>query len=139
VFHTTGTGKGTLHACGRLPLHTHATPILLLLICNLQRRRTAEDELNMRQLYGEGDLISAEVQSFYADGAVALHTRSLKYGKVRLRAARLSDHPVAPTAAAPLAGCCLEAAQCWLCEDRHSEWLAALCGVAHNVHTRAHS
>jgi hypothetical protein len=36
----------------------------------------------MRQLYGEGDLISAEVQSFYADGAVALHTRSLKYGKV---------------------------------------------------------
>lgn len=49
----------------------------------LQRRRTAEDELNMRALYGEGDLISAEVQSFYADGAVALHTRSLKYGKVR--------------------------------------------------------
>lgn len=49
----------------------------------MQRRRTAEDELNMRQLYQEGDLISAEVQSFYADGAVALHTRSLKYGKVR--------------------------------------------------------
>ncbi len=48
-----------------------------------QRRRTAEDELNMRGLYAEGDLISAEVQSFYADGAVALHTRSLKYGKVR--------------------------------------------------------
>lgn len=36
----------------------------------------------MRQLYGDGDLISSEVQSFYADGAVALHTRSLKYGKV---------------------------------------------------------
>ena len=49
----------------------------------LQRRRTAEDELNMRTLYTEGDLISAEVQSFFADGAVALHTRSLKYGKVQ--------------------------------------------------------
>lgn len=43
----------------------------------------------MRQLYGEGDLISAEVQSFYADGAVALHTRSLKYGKVGPPATRL--------------------------------------------------
>lgn len=48
----------------------------------VQRRRTAEDELNMRSLYSEGDLISAEVQAFFADGAVALHTRSLKYGKV---------------------------------------------------------
>ena len=38
----------------------------------------------MRTLYTEGDLISAEVQSFYADGAVALHTRSLKYGKVTI-------------------------------------------------------
>jgi exosome complex component RRP4 len=60
--------------------------VLMLSAVNLpggiQRRRTAEDELNMRQLYGEGDLISAEVQSFYADGAVALHTRSLKYGKL---------------------------------------------------------
>lgn len=26
--------------------------------------------------------LQAEVQSFYADGAIALHTRSLKYGKV---------------------------------------------------------
>lgn len=31
---------------------------------------------------GENDLVSAEVQSFYADGAVALHTRSLKYGRL---------------------------------------------------------
>jgi exosome complex RNA-binding protein Csl4 len=64
---------------------TRMSLLLLLMICDLQRRRTAEDELNMRQLYGEGDLISAEVQSFYADGAVALHTRSLKYGKVGSR------------------------------------------------------
>lgn len=40
------------------------------------------------QLTGSPLLISkrlslqAEVQSFYADGAIALHTRSLKYGKV---------------------------------------------------------
>ena len=36
----------------------------------------------MRDLYAETDLVSAEVQSFYADGAVALHTRSLKYGRL---------------------------------------------------------
>ena len=47
-----------------------------------QRRRNAVDELNMRLLYAENDLVSAEVQSFYADGAVALHTRSLKYGRL---------------------------------------------------------
>ena len=48
----------------------------------VQRRRNAVDELNLRRLYGEDDLVSAEVQSFYADGAVALHTRSLKYGRL---------------------------------------------------------
>lgn len=46
------------------------------------RRRTDADVLNMRLLYDEGDLISSEVQSFYADGTAALHTRSLKYGKL---------------------------------------------------------
>ncbi len=30
-------------------------------------------------------VLQAEVQSFYADGAIALHTRSLKYGKVSLQ------------------------------------------------------
>ncbi len=29
-------------------------------------------------------VLQAEVQSFYADGAIALHTRSLKYGKVSM-------------------------------------------------------
>lgn len=46
------------------------------------RRRNDEDVLNMRLLYEEGDAISAEVQSFYSDGTAALHTRSLKYGKL---------------------------------------------------------
>ena len=36
----------------------------------------------MRDYLAEGDLISAEVQSVHADGTLALHTRSLKYGKV---------------------------------------------------------
>lgn len=48
----------------------------------IQRRRTAVDELNMRELYVENDLISAEVQSLHQDGSLNLHTRSLKYGKL---------------------------------------------------------
>eukprot|EP00192_Tetraselmis_astigmatica_P020732 CAMPEP_0117649254 /NCGR_PEP_ID=MMETSP0804-20121206/868_1 /TAXON_ID=1074897 /ORGANISM="Tetraselmis astigmatica, Strain CCMP880" /LENGTH=298 /DNA_ID=CAMNT_0005454967 /DNA_START=115 /DNA_END=1012 /DNA_ORIENTATION=+ len=47
-----------------------------------QRRRTAEDELNMRAIFREGDLITAEVQAFQVDGSVALHTRSAKYGRL---------------------------------------------------------
>ncbi|CAN7994058.1 unnamed protein product [Ixodes hexagonus] len=46
------------------------------------RRKSAEDELLMRQYLSEGDLISAEVQSVFADGSLSLHTRSLKYGKL---------------------------------------------------------
>jgi exosome complex component RRP4 len=36
----------------------------------------------MRDYLIEGDLISAEVQSVFSDGALSLHTRSLKYGKL---------------------------------------------------------
>jgi exosome complex component RRP4 len=61
--------------------------VLLLSSINLpggeQRRRTAEDQLNMRQFYVEHDVLSAEVQTFFADGSMSLHTRSLKYGKLR--------------------------------------------------------
>ncbi|XP_052747501.1 exosome complex component RRP4 [Bicyclus anynana] len=46
------------------------------------RRRSAEDEQTMRKHLKEGDLISAEVQSVFADGSLSLHTRSLKYGKL---------------------------------------------------------
>ena len=47
------------------------------------RRRSAEDELSMRNYLQEGDLISAEVQNVHSgDGAVSLHTRSLRYGKL---------------------------------------------------------
>lgn len=47
------------------------------------RRRTAVDELNIRTFFTEGDLLVAEVQSIYSDGGASLHTRSLKYGKLR--------------------------------------------------------
>ncbi len=38
-------------------------------------------------------VLQAEVQSFYADGAIALHTRSLKYGKVSLQS-DTQIHPI---------------------------------------------
>ncbi|KAF2141897.1 uncharacterized protein K452DRAFT_287865 [Aplosporella prunicola CBS 121167] len=47
------------------------------------RKRTAVDELNIRTFFTEGDLLVAEVQSLFQDGSCALHTRSLKYGKLR--------------------------------------------------------
>lgn len=60
--------------------------VLLLSSVNLPggelRRRSAEDELAMRDYLQEGDLISAEVQAVFSDGALSLHTRSLKYGKL---------------------------------------------------------
>lgn len=37
----------------------------------------------MREYFTEGDIVCAEVQSVFADGALSLHTRSAKFGKVR--------------------------------------------------------
>ncbi|GIX84780.1 exosome complex component RRP4 [Caerostris extrusa] len=60
--------------------------ILLLSSVNLPagelRRKTEEDELMMRHHFEVEDLISADVQSVFSDGALSLHTRSLKYGKL---------------------------------------------------------
>ena len=47
-----------------------------------KRRKLESDELQMRGFFEEGDLLVAEVQAFFSDGAMSLHTRSLKYGKV---------------------------------------------------------
>eukprot|EP01134_Creolimax_fragrantissima_P003787 CFRG3787T1 len=51
---------------------------------NVFRRRVAEDELLMREFFIENDVIAAEVQSIYGDGALALHRvkfgSSLKFG-----------------------------------------------------------
>jgi len=61
--------------------------ILMLSSVNLpggvQRRKLESDELQMRNFFEEGDLLVAEVQAFFSDGAMSLHTRSLKYGKLR--------------------------------------------------------
>lgn len=47
------------------------------------RKRTDTDELQIRTFFAEGDLLVAEVQQLFGDGGAALHTRSLKYGKLR--------------------------------------------------------
>lgn len=61
--------------------------VLLLSSINLPggtlRKRTSVDELNMRTFFEEGELLVAEVQSLHQDGSASLHTRSLKYGKLR--------------------------------------------------------
>lgn len=49
----------------------------------VQRKKLESDELQMRQFFQEGDLVVAEVQSLFQDGSVGLHTRSLRYGKLR--------------------------------------------------------
>lgn len=71
----------------RVDLNGQKDAILQLSSVNLpggvQRIRTYEDQLQMRTLFTENDLISAEVQNISADGVLSLHTRSLKYGKVR--------------------------------------------------------
>lgn len=49
----------------------------------VQRKKLESDELQMRAFFQEGDLLVAEVQSLFQDGSVGLHTRSLRYGKLR--------------------------------------------------------
>lgn len=49
----------------------------------IQRRRTETDELQIRTFFSEGELLVAEVQQLFNDGGAVLHTRSLKYGKLR--------------------------------------------------------
>jgi exosome complex component RRP4 len=48
----------------------------------IQRRKSESDERQMRTFLKEGDVIVAEVQAFFQDGGMSLHTRSMKYGKV---------------------------------------------------------
>ncbi|CAN3353391.1 exosome complex component Rrp4p [Diutina catenulata] len=47
------------------------------------RRKSESDELQMRKFLKEGDLLNAEVQTIFNNGMASLHTRSLKYGKLR--------------------------------------------------------
>ncbi|PIA19517.1 hypothetical protein COEREDRAFT_78859, partial [Coemansia reversa NRRL 1564] len=71
----------------RVDVNSRQDAMLLLSSINLpggiQRRKSESDELQMRTFFSEGDLVFAEVQSYFADGALSLHTRSLQYGKLR--------------------------------------------------------
>jgi len=50
---------------------------------NVQRRRTDEDSLKMREFFVEDDVISAEVQKVHESGELALQTRNARYGKLQ--------------------------------------------------------
>ncbi|CAD6588582.1 MAG: exosome non-catalytic core subunit rrp4 [Tremellales sp. Tagirdzhanova-0007] len=71
----------------RVEANARQDAVLMLSSVNLpggvQRRKIESDALKMRDFLAEGDLLVAEVQAFFADGAMSLHTRSLKYGKLR--------------------------------------------------------
>ncbi|MQL75678.1 hypothetical protein Taro_008066, partial [Colocasia esculenta] len=49
----------------------------------IERRRTATDELNIRSIFEENDVICAEVRGFQHDGSLHLQARSQKYGKLK--------------------------------------------------------
>ena len=65
------------------PLLAHLPLSAINLPGGILRKRTTTDELQIRTFFSEGDLLVAEVQSIFQDGAASLHTRSLKYGKLR--------------------------------------------------------
>ncbi|KAJ0984523.1 hypothetical protein J5N97_002879 [Dioscorea zingiberensis] len=70
----------------RLEINFTQDAVLMLSSMNLpdgiQRRRTAVDELNMRSIFEEDDVICAEVRGFQHDGSLQLQARSQKYGKL---------------------------------------------------------
>ncbi|XP_052154215.1 exosome complex component RRP4 homolog [Oryza glaberrima] len=70
----------------RLEINFSQDAVLMLSSMNLpdgiQRRRTAVDELNMRTIFEENDVICAEVRGFQHDGSLHLQARSQKYGKL---------------------------------------------------------
>ncbi|CAI8610723.1 unnamed protein product [Vicia faba] len=69
----------------RLDINYSQNAYLMLSAMNMpdgvQRRRTALDELNMRCIFEEADVICAEVRGFQHDG-LHLQARSKKYGKL---------------------------------------------------------
>ncbi|GMF02162.1 unnamed protein product [Ambrosiozyma monospora] len=82
---------GRVVDCGnkrwRVQIGAEHDAVLMLGSVNLPggvlRRKNESDELQMRFFLKEGDLLNAEVQTVFNDGAASLHTRSLKYGKLR--------------------------------------------------------
>ncbi|CAN0892670.1 Exosome complex component RRP4 homolog [Linum grandiflorum] len=70
----------------KLEINFSQDAVLMLSSMNLpdgiQRRRTALDELNMRNIFEESDVVCAEVRNFQHDGTLQLQARSQKYGKL---------------------------------------------------------
>ncbi|OMO55901.1 hypothetical protein CCACVL1_26912 [Corchorus capsularis] len=70
----------------RLEINFTQDAVLMLSSMNMpdgiQRRRTALDELNMRSIFEENDVVCAEVRNFQHDGSLQLQARSQKYGKL---------------------------------------------------------
>ncbi|KCV73123.1 hypothetical protein H696_00669 [Fonticula alba] len=54
----------------------------ILLPDGVQRRKSQDDELQMRTYFKEGDLFSAEVQSIGHDSMISVHFRNNKFGKL---------------------------------------------------------
>lgn len=48
----------------------------------VQRRKSEEDEINMRKYFDINDLVVCEVQKVNKSGSTALHTRNDRYGKL---------------------------------------------------------
>lgn len=71
----------------KVDIGSRTNGILMLGSVNLPggilRRKSESDELQMRNFLKEGDVLNAEIQSIFSDGSASLHTRSLKYGKLR--------------------------------------------------------
>ncbi|GAB2210823.1 hypothetical protein Droror1_Dr00016109 [Drosera rotundifolia] len=70
----------------RIDINANQDAVLMLSSMNMpdkiQRRRTAVDELNMRNIFEENDVICAEVRNLQHDGTLQLQARSEKYGKL---------------------------------------------------------
>lgn len=70
----------------KLEINSNQDAVLMLssvtLPDRIQRRRTPVDELNMRNIFEENDVISTEVRNLQHDGTWQLHARSDKYGKL---------------------------------------------------------
>ncbi|CEP13587.1 hypothetical protein [Parasitella parasitica] len=82
-------GRITEVAMRRWKVDTNARQDANLLLSSVslpggvQRRKNEADELQMRQFFSEGDILVAEVQAFYGDGTMGLHTRGFKFCKLR--------------------------------------------------------
>lgn len=85
--HVVGRIVGTGNRRWKVEIGAEHSGVLMLGAVNLPggllRRKSDSDELQMRAILKEGDLLNCEVQSLFNDGAASLHTRSLKYGKLR--------------------------------------------------------